>query len=280
MNTGADRRLAQRPPDPRLARHGAVRRRAHRPLVGCRPRSRIGPVVRLREYDQDPNTPRAHDVLPAAFAAVRNRAGELLLVRRTDDGNWELPGGRIEVGETAATTVVREVAEEPGNHHPAHRTRRRLQRPHPPGRPRRHHSAVKRSSNIGSNTSASTVRSKRRRSHSSTNPSLTGRRTQQPPRRTHCTVLRDHRDEVARVVAQLVLRPPDRLTYSLLERRLPFVRRSAPLPGNQPRVGGQRSVPLDRAHPRPLRTPSRCPRALLKQSRCAAGHSHAAHPQR
>jgi ADP-ribose pyrophosphatase YjhB (NUDIX family) len=71
-------------------------------------------VVRLREYYQDPNTPRAHDVLPAAFAAVRNRAGELLLVRRIDDGNWELPGGRIEVGETAATTVVREVAEESG----------------------------------------------------------------------------------------------------------------------------------------------------------------------
>ena len=71
-------------------------------------------MVRLREYYQDPNTPRAHDVLPAAFAAVRNRAGELLLVRRIDDGNWELPGGRIEVGETAATTVVREVAEESG----------------------------------------------------------------------------------------------------------------------------------------------------------------------
>ncbi len=71
-------------------------------------------MVRLREYYQDPNTPRAHDVLPAAFAAVRNRAGQLLLVRRIDDGNWELPGGRIEVGETAATTVVREVAEESG----------------------------------------------------------------------------------------------------------------------------------------------------------------------
>ena len=63
-------------------------------------------MVRLREYYQDPNAPRAHDVLPAAFAAVRNRAGELLLVRRIDDGNWGLPGGRIEVGETAATTVV------------------------------------------------------------------------------------------------------------------------------------------------------------------------------
>jgi 8-oxo-dGTP pyrophosphatase MutT (NUDIX family) len=67
-------------------------------------------VVRLREYYRDANAPRARDVLPAAFAAVRNSAGELLLVRRIDDGNWELPGGRVEVGEA----VVREVAEESG----------------------------------------------------------------------------------------------------------------------------------------------------------------------
>jgi len=52
--------------------------------------------------------------LPAAFAAVRNRAGQLLLVRRIDDGNWELPGGRIEVSESACDAVVHEVAEQSG----------------------------------------------------------------------------------------------------------------------------------------------------------------------
>ena len=71
-------------------------------------------MVRLREYYRDPNAPRAHDVLPAAFAAVRNVAGEVLLVRRIDDGYWELPGGRIDVGESAAQAVIREVAEESG----------------------------------------------------------------------------------------------------------------------------------------------------------------------
>ena len=71
-------------------------------------------VVRLREHYRDANAPRAYDVLPAAFAAVRNSAGELLLVRRIDDGNWELPGGRIEVGESVSEAVVREVAEESG----------------------------------------------------------------------------------------------------------------------------------------------------------------------
>ena len=71
-------------------------------------------MVRLYEYFQDPSAPHAHDLLPAAFAAVRNDAGQVLLVRRIDDGNWELPGGRIEVGETARQAVLREVAEESG----------------------------------------------------------------------------------------------------------------------------------------------------------------------
>ena len=71
-------------------------------------------MVRLREYYRDPGAPRAHDLLPAAFAAVRNADGEILVVRRIDDGNWELPGGRIEVGETAREAVIREVAEESG----------------------------------------------------------------------------------------------------------------------------------------------------------------------
>jgi 8-oxo-dGTP pyrophosphatase MutT (NUDIX family) len=56
---------------------------------------------------------RAHGLLPAAFATVRNPAGQVLMVRRIDDGNWELPGGRVEVGETVAEAVIREVAESP-----------------------------------------------------------------------------------------------------------------------------------------------------------------------
>jgi 8-oxo-dGTP pyrophosphatase MutT (NUDIX family) len=71
-------------------------------------------VVRLREFYRDAAAPSAQDVLPAAFAAVRNPIGEILLVHRIDDGNWELPGGRIEVGESAAEAVIREVAEESG----------------------------------------------------------------------------------------------------------------------------------------------------------------------
>lgn len=71
-------------------------------------------MVRLHEFYRDRAAPVAHDVLPAAFAAVRNRTGEILLVQRIDDGNWELPGGRIEVGESVTQAVVREVVEESG----------------------------------------------------------------------------------------------------------------------------------------------------------------------
>lgn len=51
---------------------------------------------------------------PAAYAIVRNDREQFLLVRRADDGYWELPGGRIEVGESASAAAVREVAEETG----------------------------------------------------------------------------------------------------------------------------------------------------------------------
>jgi ADP-ribose pyrophosphatase YjhB (NUDIX family) len=47
-------------------------------------------------------------------AIVRNDRDEVLLVRRADDGYWELTGGRIEVGESAMSAAMREVAEEAG----------------------------------------------------------------------------------------------------------------------------------------------------------------------
>lgn len=66
------------------------------------------------EYYHDAAAPRACALLPAAYAVTRNDHDQVLLVRRTDDGYWELPGGRVDVGESATTTVVREVYEEAG----------------------------------------------------------------------------------------------------------------------------------------------------------------------
>ena len=47
-------------------------------------------------------------------AAVFDGAGRMLLQRRTDNGQWCLPGGACEVGETVEQTTVREVLEETG----------------------------------------------------------------------------------------------------------------------------------------------------------------------
>jgi 8-oxo-dGTP pyrophosphatase MutT (NUDIX family) len=50
----------------------------------------------------------------AACAVVFDDRGRVLLHRRADNGAWALPGGRIELDETAGEAVVREVREETG----------------------------------------------------------------------------------------------------------------------------------------------------------------------
>jgi 8-oxo-dGTP diphosphatase len=67
-----------------------------------------------RVYFRDPAAPAATVVVPSVFIAVRNPKGHLLLVCRCDIGAWELPGGRVDVGENAVDTAVRETAEEAG----------------------------------------------------------------------------------------------------------------------------------------------------------------------
>jgi 8-oxo-dGTP pyrophosphatase MutT (NUDIX family) len=47
-------------------------------------------------------------------AAVIDDAGRILLIRRSDDGRWAMPGGALEVNETPAEGVLREVLEETG----------------------------------------------------------------------------------------------------------------------------------------------------------------------
>jgi 8-oxo-dGTP pyrophosphatase MutT (NUDIX family) len=42
------------------------------------------------------------------------RPGEILLQRRSDNGQWSNPGGMIEPGESAEETAIREVIEESG----------------------------------------------------------------------------------------------------------------------------------------------------------------------
>jgi 8-oxo-dGTP diphosphatase len=71
-------------------------------------------VLTRQVYFHDPLAPPASLVAPSVFVAVRWHHGTLLLVRRCDSGTWELPGGRVDVGETAVEAAVRETAEETG----------------------------------------------------------------------------------------------------------------------------------------------------------------------
>ena len=47
-------------------------------------------------------------------AAIINEAGEILLIQRSDNHKWAMPGGMLEVGETPSEGVLREVFEETG----------------------------------------------------------------------------------------------------------------------------------------------------------------------
>jgi 8-oxo-dGTP diphosphatase len=47
-------------------------------------------------------------------AAARTADGRWLLIRRADTGEWALPGGTLEWGETLRASIARELAEEAG----------------------------------------------------------------------------------------------------------------------------------------------------------------------
>jgi ADP-ribose pyrophosphatase YjhB (NUDIX family) len=70
--------------------------------------------VRRIEHFNDPAAPAANSLVPAASAIVVDDAGRILLHRRTDNALWSIPGGAMEIGESIAETVVREVREETG----------------------------------------------------------------------------------------------------------------------------------------------------------------------
>ena len=90
--------------------------RAAAPIAPARERGRHWPGPGRpggrREYDHQPDAPAASCVAPSAFTAVRDLTGRLLLVRRCDTGDWELPGGHVDPGESAFDAAGRETAEE------------------------------------------------------------------------------------------------------------------------------------------------------------------------
>ncbi|WP_040815609.1 NUDIX domain-containing protein [Nocardia concava] len=67
-----------------------------------------------RDYYRDPNAPKPNSLKPGGSALVVDEHGRVLMQRRGDSGNWSLPGGIMEIGETLEDCVVRETREETG----------------------------------------------------------------------------------------------------------------------------------------------------------------------
>ncbi len=67
-----------------------------------------------RDYEDDPNAPKPNSLVPAASVVVVDESGRILLQRRTDNGMWALPGGKMELGESLAACGIRETLEETG----------------------------------------------------------------------------------------------------------------------------------------------------------------------
>ena len=66
------------------------------------------------DYYDSPEAPRANSLVPSVNVIVVNDTDQILLIRRTDNGNWAVPGGAIDLGESVAQTAARETLEESG----------------------------------------------------------------------------------------------------------------------------------------------------------------------
>jgi ADP-ribose pyrophosphatase YjhB (NUDIX family) len=66
------------------------------------------------DYHDDPAAPEPNSLVPAVTVVVAREDGAILLIRRTDNGNWALPGGAIEMRESVSGAAIRETYEETG----------------------------------------------------------------------------------------------------------------------------------------------------------------------
>lgn len=68
---------------------------------------------RIDFYD-DPTAPEPNSLVPSVNVIVTNTAGDVLMIRRSDNDNWAVPGGAVDLGESVPAAAVRETLEETG----------------------------------------------------------------------------------------------------------------------------------------------------------------------
>ena len=66
------------------------------------------------DFFDEPNGPVPNSLVPSVNVVVTNDAGEILLIRRSDNDNWAVPGGAIDLGESVSQAGIRETKEETG----------------------------------------------------------------------------------------------------------------------------------------------------------------------
>jgi len=66
------------------------------------------------EYWNDPAAPKPNSLVPACGVLAVDAAGRVLLQRRRDTGQWAIPMGKQEIGETPTQCAIRETHEETG----------------------------------------------------------------------------------------------------------------------------------------------------------------------
>lgn len=71
-------------------------------------------MPRRIDYYDDPTAPAANSMVPSVNVVVENDSGQILMIRRSDNDNWAVPGGAIDLGESMSQAGVRETLEETG----------------------------------------------------------------------------------------------------------------------------------------------------------------------
>jgi len=71
-------------------------------------------MARRIDYYDDPNGPKPNSMVPSVNVVVTSDSDEILLIRRSDNDNWAIPGGAIDLGESMTQAAIRETKEESG----------------------------------------------------------------------------------------------------------------------------------------------------------------------
>ena len=71
-------------------------------------------MARRIDYYDNQSGPEANSLVPSVNVVVTNDDGDVLLIRRSDNQNWAVPGGAIDLGESMVQAAVRETMEESG----------------------------------------------------------------------------------------------------------------------------------------------------------------------